>query len=365
MNIDSMPEDLESVNRKIMQLEIEKASIHKDDSSRAIKRRHDIDESIEKLKLTQDELNRKWKEEKSNLNEIKETKRALDLATLNLNKAYSDYDYNLAAKLQNNDIPLLKKKLEELNKLHGEDQKLIDEVVTEDSVASIVSSWTHIPVTKLSTSDSQKVLNLKEELRKRVIGQDEAITQVSEAILRARAGINDDNKPLGSFLFLGPTGVGKTEIAKALTEQLFDTEQHMIRIDMSEYMEKYSVSRLIGAAPGYVGYEEGGQLTEAVRRKPYSIILFHDVFNILLQILDDGRLTDSKGRVVDFKNTILIMTSNIGSEYLLKGNTEKERDLVNKELESTFKPEFLNRIDDIIMFNSLSRKDVIKSSLTN
>ncbi len=366
MNIDSMPEDLESVNRKIMQLEIEKASIHKDDSSRAIKRRHDIDESIEKLKLTQDELNRKWKEEKSNLNEIKETKRALDLATLNLNKAYSDYDYNLAAKLQNNDIPLLKKKLEELNKLHGEDQKLIDEVVTEDSVASIVSSWTHIPVTKLSTSDSQKVLNLKEELRKRVIGQDEAITQVSEAILRARAGINDDNKPLGSFLFLGPTGVGKTEIAKALTEQLFDTEQHMIRIDMSEYMEKYSVSRLIGAAPGYVGYEEGGQLTEAVRRKPYSIILFdeiekahHDVFNILLQILDDGRLTDSKGRVVDFKNTILIMTSNIGSEYLLKGNTEKERDLVNKELESTFKPEFLNRIDDIIMFNSLSRKDVI------
>lgn len=365
MNIDSMPEDLERVNRTIMQLEIEKASIHKDDSSRAIKRRHDLEMEIADLKTKQNELTAKWQEEKASLNEIKNIKHELDLATLRLNKAYSDVDYNLAAKIQNNDIPLLQKKLNDLKKKDNSQNRLIDEVVTEESVATIVSSWTHIPVTKLSMSDSKKVLDLKNELKKRVIGQDEAIEQVSEAIIRARAGINDMNKPLGSFMFLGPTGVGKTEIAKALAEQLFDSDQQIIRIDMSEYMEKYSVSRLVGAAPGYVGYEEGGQLTEAVRRKPYSIVLFDeiekahpDVFNILLQVLDDGRLTDSKGRTIDFKNTILIMTSNIGSEYLLSGNGKKEREKVNEELKHKFKPEFLNRIDDIIMFNSLSHKDI-------
>jgi len=365
MSIDSLPEELDEVNHRIMQLEIERVSIRKDDSSRAIKRRKDIEEEIANLKTKQNELTAKWQDEKSGLEQITKLKKDLDIAQLQLNKAYSDVNYNLAAKIQNNDIPLIQKKIKELQEKSNSDNRLLNEVVTEESVASIVSSWTHIPVNKLSMSESRKVLELKEELRKRVIGQDEAITQVSDAILRARAGINDSNRPLGSFMFLGPTGVGKTEVAKALAEQLFDSDQQIIRIDMSEYMEKYSVSRLVGAAPGYVGYEEGGQLTEAVRRKPYSIVLFDeiekahpDVFNILLQVLDDGRLTDSKGRTVDFKNTILIMTSNLGSEYLLKGNTPKEQEQVKELLKASFKPEFLNRIDDIIMFNSLS-KDVI------
>ncbi|HBD06417.1 MAG TPA: type VI secretion system ATPase TssH, partial [Firmicutes bacterium] len=261
MSIDSLPEELDEVNHRIMQLEIERVSIRKDDSSRAIKRRKDIEEEIANLKTKQNELTAKWQEEKSGLEQITKLKKDLDIAQLQLNKAYSDVNYNLAAKIQNNDIPLTQKKIKELQEKSSSDNRLLNEVVTEESVASIVSSWTHIPVNKLSMSESRKVLELKEELKKRVIGQDEAITQVSDAILRARAGINDSNRPLGSFMFLGPTGVGKTEVAKALAEQLFDSDQQIIRIDMSEYMEKYSVSRLVGAAPGYVGYEEGGQLT--------------------------------------------------------------------------------------------------------
>ena len=244
---------------------------------------------------------------------------------------------------------------------------MLDEVVKTDNIAEVVAKWTGIPVAKLKSSESSKLLHLKENLQKRVIGQDEALEKVSDAIIRSRAGVNDENRPLGSFLFLGPTGVGKTEVAKSLADNLFDSEQQIVRIDMSEYMEKFSVSRLVGAPPGYVGYEEGGQLTEAVRRKPYSIVLLDeiekahpDVFNILLQVLDDGRLTDSQGRVVDFKNTILIMTSNIGSEYLLQGNDEENRQKVREELKEHFKPEFLNRIDDIIFFNSLDEKVVKK-----
>ena len=254
------------------------------------------------------------------------------------------------------------------NKENGD--RMLDEVVREDAIAEVVAKWTGIPVSKLKTSESQKILSLKENLSKRVIGQDDAIEKVSDAILRSRAGINDENRPIGSFLFLGPTGVGKTEIAKALASNLFDSESQIVRIDMSEYMEKFSVSRLVGAPPGYVGYEEGGQWTEAVRRKPYSIVLLDeiekahpDVFNILLQVLDDGRLTDSQGRIVDFKNTILIMTSNIGSQYLLEGNTKENIDLVKEELKQHFKPEFLNRIDDIIFFNSLDNSVVKKIAL--
>ena len=313
--------------------------------------------------------------EKQEVEGSKTLKNKLDMLKLELDKAISNADYNLAAKIQNNDIPLLKKQIADLKSKSQDQGRLLDEVVTEDNIAQVVSSWTGIPVSKLSTSESKKVLNLDAELRKRVIGQDDALQKVSDAIVRARAGINDPNRPLGSFLFLGPTGVGKTEVCKALAEQLFDSDQQIIRIDMSEYMEKYSVSRLIGAAPGYVGYEEGGQLTEAVRRKPYAIVLLDeiekahpDVFNILLQVLDEGRLTDGKGRTVDFKNTILIMTSNLGSEYLLQGNTKQEQDKVNALLKQTFKPEFLNRIDEIVMFNSLSPDSInaiIEKFLTN
>ena len=271
-------------------------------------------------------------------------------------------NYLQAAKIQNEIIPALKKKIE-TEKEQNKNENLISDVVTSDTVALIISSWTRIPVAKLTLSEKSKILSLPNELKKRVIGQDEAIKQISDSILRNRAGLSDGNKPIGSFLFLGPTGVGKTEVAKALAEQLFDSEKHIIRIDMSEYMEKYSVSRLIGAAPGYVGHEQGGQLTEQVRRNPYSIVLFDeiekahpDVFNILLQVLDDGRLTDSLGTTVDFTNCIIIMTSNLGSQYLLNGNSEKEKSQVMDLLKKTFRPEFLNRIDEIIMFNSLSKE---------
>ena len=273
-----------------------------------------------------------------------------------------DANYLQAAKIQNEIIPALKKKIE-TEKEQNKNENLISDVVTSVTVALIISSWTRIPVAKLTLSEKSKILSLPNELKKRVIGQDEAIKQISDSILRNRAGLSDGNKPIGSFLFLGPTGVGKTEVAKALAEQLFDSEKHIIRIDMSEYMEKYSVSRLIGAAPGYVGYEQGGQLTEQVRRNPYSIVLFDeiekahpDVFNILLQVLDDGRLTDSLGTTVDFTNCIIIMTSNLGSQYLLNGNSEKEKSQVMDLLKKTFRPEFLNRIDEIIMFNSLSKE---------
>lgn len=366
MSIDSMPEELDEVSRKLMQLEIERVTLKKEETASARRRLQEMTSEIENLKVKRDELSAKWKIEKEELSRVKALKVELDTARLQLEKAISNADYNLAAKLQNNDIPLLQKKIDSLKETFSEDNRLLNEVVTEENIAQVISSWTGIPVSKLSMSESKKLLQLKEEMQKRVIGQEEALEKVSSAIVRARAGINDENKPLGSFLFLGPTGVGKTEVSKTLAEVLFDSDQQIVRLDMSEYMEKYSVSRLIGAAPGYVGYEEGGQLTEAVRRKPYSIVLLDeiekahpDVFNILLQVLDDGRLTDSKGRTVDFKNTILIMTSNIGSEYLLAGNTKKEKDEVMEVLKRSFKPEFLNRIDEIVMFNSLGG-EVIK-----
>lgn len=372
MEIDSLPIELDEVERKLMQLEIERVSLKKDDTESAQKRLELMEKEIAELKEKKTALTAKWQAEKKSLEDSKQLKVKLDKAKLELDKAITDGDYENAAKLQNFEIPNLKKKLQDLASKE-DSQRMLNEVVTDETVAEVVSSWTGIPVSKLNNSESNKILHLKTELEKRVIGQNDAIEKVSDAIIRSRAGINDSNRPIGSFMFLGPTGVGKTEVAKALAEQLFDSETQMVRIDMSEYMEKYSVSRLIGAAPGYVGYEEGGQLTEAVRRKPYSIILLDeiekahpDVFNILLQILDDGRLTDSKGRVVDFKNTIIIMTSNLGSEFLLEGNTQKQKDEVMNLLKSQFKPEFLNRIDEIVMFNSLSEgviKDIIKKFL--
>ena len=364
MQIDTMPEELDEVSRKLMQLQIEKVSLGKDDSETAKKRLENMEKEIAELKQKKDSLTATWKAEKQDAEKQKAIKKQLDVAKLNLEKAMADADYLTAAKLQNQDIPELEAKLKQAASNTKQATMLSDEVTTE-TVAEVVSSWTGIPVSKLTQTESQKLLSLKNELQKRVIGQDEALTQISNAIIRSRAGLSDQNRPIGSFMFLGPTGVGKTEVAKALAEQLFDSEKQIVRIDMSEYMEKESVSRLVGAAPGYVGYEEGGQLTEAVRRKPYSIVLFDeiekahpDVFNILLQVLDDGRLTDGQGRTVDFSNTIIIMTSNLGSEFLLNGNTPKEREQVNKLLKMTFKPEFLNRIDEIVMFNSLT-EDVI------
>ena len=372
MEIDSMPEELDEVNRKLMQLEIEKVSLKKEETDSAKKRLEEMSEEISNLKSKKDELTAKWQNEKAALESSKQIKTELDMAKLALDKALNDADYNEAARLQNFVIPSLNKKLKE-NSSNSGDNRMLNEVVTEETVAEIVSNWTGIPVSKLTKSESAKLLGLKSELEKRVIGQDQALELVSDAILRSRAGINDSHRPLGSFLFLGPTGVGKTEVAKALAEQLFDSESKIVRIDMSEYMEKYSVSRLLGAPPGYVGYEEGGQLTEAVRRKPYSIVLLDeiekahpDVFNVLLQVLDDGRLTDSKGRIVNFSNTILIMTSNLGSDILLNGNGEKEKAEVNELLKRTFKPEFLNRIDEIVTFNSLSANvvnDIVKKFL--
>ena len=364
MQIDSMPDELDEVNRKLMQLEIEKVSLKNDESESAKSRIEEISKEISNYQARKDELTLQWQNEKKALEDIKIYQQKLTQAKLNLEKAMNDANYNEAARLQNFEIPSLQQKIASLKSKEGK-QQILNEVVTDETVANVVSSWTGIPVSKLTQSESSKILNLKSELEKRVVGQDEALSLVSDAIIRSRAGINDEHRPLGSFMFLGPTGVGKTEVAKALAEQLFDSEDQIIRIDMSEYMEKFSVSRLLGAPPGYVGYDQGGQLTEAVRRKPYSIVLLDeiekanpDVFDILLQVLDDGRLTDSQGRTVDFSNTILIMTSNIGSEFLLEGNTIENRNKVTELLKTKFKPEFLNRIDEIIMFNSLT-KDVV------
>lgn len=364
IQIDSVPEPLDECNRKLLQLQIEKVSLKNDTSESANKRRADMDKEMAELQEKKDHLTLEWQNQKAELEKVKNLQNQLDKANLDLSKAMSDVDYEKAARLQNMEIPSLKSQIAEAQKKASQGN-LLSEVVTQDNVAQVVSQWTGIPIEKMNQSDSQKILSLKDHLKERVIGQDQAIQKVYEAILRSRAGIQDPNRPIGSFLFLGPTGVGKTEVAKALADDLFDDENQIVRIDMSEYMEKYSVSRLIGAAPGYVGYEEGGQLTEAVRRKPYCVVLLDeiekahpDVFNILLQILDDGRLTDGKGRTVDFKNTIIIMTSNLGSEYLLQGNTPENQAEVQKILKRTFKPEFLNRIDDIITFNSLT-DDVI------
>lgn len=365
MQIDSMPVELDEISRKLMQLQIERVSLSKETSESSLKRLKDMDEEIANLTQKKTELTAKWQKEKDELYKAKNAKKELDLAKIELNKALNDADFEKAAKLQYQTIPDLEKLIKE-DKSKDKTNRMLDEVVDETDIAEVVAKWTGIPVSRLNTSESQKLLNLEKNLAKRVIGQDEALEKVSDAILRSRAGISDEHRPIGSFLFLGPTGVGKTEVAKALAENMFDTEDQIVRIDMSEYMEKFSVSRLLGAPPGYVGYEEGGQLTEAVRRKPYSIVLLDeiekahpDVFNVLLQVLDDGRLTDSLGRVVDFKNTILIMTSNIGSEYLLDGATKENIQKVENELKAHFKPEFLNRIDDIIFFNPLN-KEVIK-----
>lgn len=365
MQIDSLPIELDEINRKIMLLEIERVSLSKEESEVSKERLKKMDKEIADLREKQAQFTSKWQLEKKELNESKNAKKELEKAKLDLDKAMQNANYQEASRLQYSVIPELEKKIKSYQEKDKENN-MLDEVVGEENIASVVSKWTGIPVSKLKQSESNKILQLADSLSKRVIGQDEAIDKVTSAILRSRAGINDENKPIGSFLFLGPTGVGKTEIAKSLAANLFDSESQIVRIDMSEYMEKFSVSRLVGAPPGYVGYDEGGQLTEAVRRKPYSIVLLDeiekahpDVFNILLQVLDDGRLTDSHGRVVDFKNTILIMTSNIGSEYLLDGNTKENQKKVENELKNHFKPEFINRVDDIIYFNSLG-EEVIK-----
>ena len=355
MEMDSMPQELDEIVRKITQLEIERTVLLKEHDALSEERLEKVLEELKKLKKEEEDYRKTWESEKAEIQKTKDLKKKLEEKRNELDRALQSGDYNKAGEIQYAEIPRIEKELKDREQ---NPNKLLSEVVTDNEVADIISKWTHIPVSRLVKGDREKLLNLKEMLSKRVIGQDEALELVSDAIIRQRAGIKDANRPIGSFLFLGPTGVGKTEVARALAEALFDSEKHMIRIDMSEYMERYSVSRLIGAAPGYVGYEEGGQLTEAVRRNPYSIVLFDeiekahpDVFNLLLQVLDDGRITDSQGRTVDFKNTVIIMTSNLGSELLLNGRRAE----VNTLLHETFKPEFLNRIDEIIMFNPLDR----------
>lgn len=363
VQMDSVPTSLDELTRKIMRLEIEKEAIKKEKDEISNKRKEEIDNELSELKKAEKELTESWNKEKAINDNIKKKKKEIEKAKFDLEQAKNEYDLEKAARLQHGVIPELEKKLAELN--NQDKNKLLSDVVTSDDIKDVISRWTNIPISKLMSSEKDKLLNLQDNLSKRVKGQSEALRLVSEAIIRSRSGIKDPNKPIGSFIFLGPTGVGKTEVAKSLAYELFDDERHMIRIDMSEYMEKYSASRLIGAAPGYIGYEEGGQLTEAVRRNPYSIVLFDeiekahkDVLNLLLQILDDGRITDSLGNTVDFKNTIIIMTSNVGSEYIL----EKEENKVESELKKYFKPEFLNRIDEIIYFQKLS-KDVLREIL--
>ena len=359
VQIDSMPESLDKLNRKIMSLEIEKQALKKEKDDISKKRLIDIDNKLVSLKEKESKLRSAWEDEKK-INDLKSSKKdELDKARFKLEKAENEYNLEEAARLRHGVIPKLEHELEEIKK--NDKNEILSDTIGENEIAEVISRWTNIPISKLVDSEKEKLMHLYDNLRKRVKGQDEALTLVVDSIIRARAGIKDPNRPIGSFIFLGPTGVGKTEVAKALAYELFDDEKHMVRIDMSEYMESFSVSRLIGAPPGYVGYDEGGELTEKVRRNPYSIVLFDeiekahkDVFNILLQILDDGRITDSQGRTVDFKNTIIIMTSNLGSEDILAGNKEK----VIKDLKMTFRPEFINRIDEIIVFNSLTKKVV-------
>ena len=370
--LDSMPTELDELRRRVMQLEIEEAALKKETDSLSRERLSDLQKELAELR---DEFNTKkaqWDNEKHSVENLSKLREQIEDMNKQIEKAKQNYDLNKAAELQYGELPKLQQQLSiEEEKVKNEDLSLVHESVTEDEIARIVSRWTGIPIAKLTEGERTKILHLDEELHKRVIGQDDGVQKVTDAIIRSKAGIKDPTKPIGSFLFLGPTGVGKTELAKALAQCLFDDENNMVRIDMSEYMEKYSVSRLIGAPPGYVGYEEGGQLTEAVRRKPYSVVLFDeiekahpDVFNVLLQVLDDGRITDSQGRTVDFKNTILIMTSNIGSSYLLDGISEdgsiKEEaaNLVMNDLRGHFRPEFLNRLDEIIMFKPLTKDNI-------
>ena len=359
VQMDSVPTALDEITRKILTLQVEKEALKKEKDELSIKRLEKIDEELYDLKGKEQELSTKWKEEKSINEDIKKVKSDISKYTFELEQAENNYDLETAARIKNGILPELRNKLDELSKKGNEG--ILSDTVTNEDIANVISKWTNIPISKLMSSEKEKILNLEDNLRKRVKGQDKALKLVSDAIIRSRSGIKDPNRPIGSFMFLGPTGVGKTEVARSLAYELFDDEHHMVRIDMSEYMEKYSVSRLIGAAPGYVGYEEGGQLTEKVRRNPYSIVLFDeiekahpDVLNLLLQILDEGRLTDSNGRTVDFKNTIIIMTSNVGSEYIING----EEDKVTSELPQYFKPEFLNRLDEIIIFNKLSKTDL-------
>ena len=370
--LDSMPAELDEMNRKIMQMQIEETALKKETDHLSQERLADLQKELAELR---DEFNTRkaqWSTEKDAVDNVSKVREQIESTKKEIEAAQRDADYEKAAELQYSKLPGLQKELEiEEDKLKDRDLSLVHENVTDEEIAKIISRWTGIPVAKLSESERNKTLHLDEELHKRVVGQDDGVTKVTEAIIRSKAGIKDPTKPIGSFLFLGPTGVGKTELAKALAASLFDDESNMVRLDMSEYMEKYSVSRLIGAPPGYVGYDEGGQLTEAVRRKPYSVVLFDevekahpDVFNVLLQVLDDGRITDSQGRTVDFKNTIIIMTSNLGSQYLLDGidadgniSPEAEKEVM-EDLQGHFRPEFLNRLDEIIMFKPLSKENI-------
>ena len=371
--IDSMPSELDDMRRRIMQLEIEEMALKKEDDRLSRERLEKITEELANLKDSFNETKSRWEAEKNSVDEVKNLKGEIEKLHAEIENAQLSYEYEKAARLKYSDLPALERKLEEAEKNSEERSRstLVHDTVTEEEISGIVAKWTGIPVSKLMEGEREKLLHLDELLHKRVVGQDEAVQRVTEAILRSRAGIGDPNRPVGSFLFLGPTGVGKTELAKALAECLFDDEHNIVRIDMTEYMEKFSVSRLIGAPPGYVGYDEGGQLTEAVRRKPYSVVLFDevekahpDVFNILLQILDDGRITDSQGRTVDFKNTIIILTSNLGSQYLLDGIgedgsiTEEAKEAVDMELHRAFRPEFLNRLDETILFRPLTKENL-------
>ena len=370
----SMPTELDEVSRKIMQLEIEETAISKEKDEISKQRLADIQKEKSELKEKFNSMKAKWENEKQAIEKVQKLREEIEKTNSQIEQAQRSYDLNKMAELKYGKLPELQKQLEEEeSKEKNKENVLLRNKVTEDEIAKIVSKWTGIPVTKLMEGEREKILHLKDILHKRVIGQDEAVEDVAEAIMRSRAGISDPRRPIGSFLFLGPTGVGKTELAKSLAESLFDDEHNLIRIDMSEYMEKYSVSRLIGAPPGYVGYEEGGQLTEAVRRKPYSVVLFDeiekahpDVFNILLQVLDDGRITDSQGRTIDFKNTIIILTSNLGSEYILEGINDKgeiseeAKEKVNMLLKKSFRPEFLNRLDEIVFYKPLKKEEIAK-----
>ena len=372
--LDSMPSELDEQRRKIMQLEIEESALKKETDNLSKERLEALQKELAELRDTFNTQKAQWDNEKHSVEKLQKLREQIEDVNKQIQKAKQNYDLEKAAQLQYGELPKLQQQLEiEEKSVKESDRSLVHEAVTDDEIARIISRWTGIPVTRLTEGERAKLLTLEDQLHKRVVGQDEGVKRVTDAILRSKAGIKDPTKPIGSFLFLGPTGVGKTELAKTLAENLFDDEQNMVRIDMSEYMEKYSVSRLIGAPPGYVGYEEGGQLTEAVRRKPYSVVLFDeiekahpDVFNVLLQVLDDGRITDSQGRTVDFKNTILIMTSNIGSPYLLDGIDEngeikpEAQSQVMDDLRGHFRPEFLNRLDEIIMFKPLTKSNIGK-----